>query len=673
VVSTSLKCIVMVDNLPVVPESKLERLKKHVTSSPAMLAKWGSKPVKVDMPLANGKTKGFAFMEFENPKFAELAAKGANNHKLDKAHTLATTLMNDFQRIVDTKSQYVEPEMEEFKPKENLNNWLMDEAARDQFVIRFQEKTQIYWNDAKRGPIQLIEKDRWSDSYINWSPKGRYLTTYHHQGILLWGGESWGKQMKLQHQRVMDILFSPNETYVITWSYQKGAMIWDLRNGGDNGVLRRHFPDMCERNKYAKFTWSHDEKYVARITKLKNGQDCISVFSLPSMAMVPDKNGNKNQGTILCPGVEDLQWSPSDNILTYWQPETEANPARVIVMQFTVPEKEPHIPQMKVIAQKNLFMVVSCQIFWQPTGDYLCVKVERTNKTKKAKFFNFELFRMREHGKDGIPTEVIKKDVPIVSFSWEPVGHRFGVVYGESSRPDIDIFTMQGKDSQGKNQVEQVGATLAKKSANMLIWAPQGQFCVLAGLQTSNTAALNGTLEFWDMNSMEAMGMSDHLMCTGISWDPTGRYVCSEVSMLDQRTPGGMGHGFNVYTLDGVQLYSMELEQFTRFLWRPRPKSPLDEQEKKKIKKNLHEIGREFDRVDAEADDEMDEEQKQKIAKARAEWSTITDEWTLRRSQEKAKRTAAQGYDSDEDEGQPEYETTYEMVEEVISVTTTEE
>jgi len=196
---------------------------------------------------------------------------------------------------------------------------------------------------------------------------------------------------------------------------------------------------------------------------------------------------------------------------------------------------------------------------------------------------------------------------------------------------------------------------------------------VLAGLQTSNTAALNGTLEFWDMNSMEAMGMSDHLMCTGISWDPTGRYVCSEVSMLDQRTPGGMGHGFNVYTLDGVQLYSMELEQFTRFLWRPRPKSPLDEQEKKKIKKNLHEIGREFDRVDAEADDEMDEEQKQKIAKARAEWSTITDEWTLRRSQEKAKRTAAQGYDSDEDEGQPEYETTYEMVEEVISVTTTEE
>ena len=207
--------------------------------------------------------------------------------------------------------------------------------------------------------------------------------------------------------------------------------------------------------------------------------------------------------------------------------------------------------------------------------------------------------------------------------------------------------------------VVKVGETLENKSANRLFWAPQGQFCVLAGLQSG---ALNGTLEFWDINSMENMGINDHLMCTGISWDPTGRYVCSYVSMADQSTAVGMENGFNIYTLQGVPLYTMQLEKFYQFLWRPRPASPLDDATKKKIKKNLHEIGKKLDSDDAILKNALSGEEKERLDKLKGDWARYTEDWAKSRAKEKVKRTAAQGFDSDEEDDPSDYEITFEDV-----------
>ena len=135
----------------------------------------------------------------------------------------------------------------------------------------------------------------------------------------------------------------------------------------------------------------------------------ISVFTTESdpPMMLLDKKSVK------APGVEDMAWSPTSPELVYWQPETESGPARVILMEF---------PSRVVLAQKNLFNVNTCKIFWQESGDHLCVMVERLGKGKaQKKFYNFEVFRVKE--KD-VPTEVLKMDVPITDFAWEPRGHR---------------------------------------------------------------------------------------------------------------------------------------------------------------------------------------------------------------------------------------------------------
>lgn len=53
---------------------------------------------------------------------------------------------------------------------------------------------------------------------VKWSPMGSYLTSFHKQGIAVWGGAVWKKIMRFAHPNVKFIDFSPNEAYVVTWS-----------------------------------------------------------------------------------------------------------------------------------------------------------------------------------------------------------------------------------------------------------------------------------------------------------------------------------------------------------------------------------------------------------------------------------------------------------------------
>ena len=35
----------------------------------------------------------------------------------------------------------------------------------------------------------------WCELYVQWSPRGSYLTTFHRPGIALWGGKGFEKQV----------------------------------------------------------------------------------------------------------------------------------------------------------------------------------------------------------------------------------------------------------------------------------------------------------------------------------------------------------------------------------------------------------------------------------------------------------------------------------------------
>ena len=79
---------------------------------------------------------------------------------------------------------------------------------------------------------------------------------------------------------------------------------------------------------------------------------------------------------------------------------------------------------------------------WQKSGDYLCVKVDRYSKLKRegneSKFTglycNFEVFHMK--GKQ-IPVDSVEIKENVHAFAWEPVGHKFAIIHGDTQSLNV--------------------------------------------------------------------------------------------------------------------------------------------------------------------------------------------------------------------------------------------
>ncbi len=57
-----------------------------------------------------------------------------------------------------------------------------------------------------------------AEAFVEWSPRGSMLATVHRQGVALWGGQSFGRLMRVGHPGVQRLLFSPCERYMLTFS-----------------------------------------------------------------------------------------------------------------------------------------------------------------------------------------------------------------------------------------------------------------------------------------------------------------------------------------------------------------------------------------------------------------------------------------------------------------------
>ena len=68
---------------------------------------------------------------------------------------------------------------------------------------------------------------------------------------------------------------------------------------------------------------------------------------------------------------------------------------------------------------------------------------------------------------------------------------------------------------------------------------------MIAGLK-----GLNGQLEFISADDLEVLNAAEHFLATEIEWDPTGRYVATAVTAMQQ-----MENGLNMWLFNGQLLY----------------------------------------------------------------------------------------------------------------------
>lgn len=648
--------IIVVDNLPVVPREKFEKLEGVVRKIYSQIGVIKDDGLWMPVDPATQRTLGYCFIEYNTPQEAELAKEKTNGYKLDRAHIFAVNMFDEIEKFMKVPDEWAPPETKPYTPGENLQHWLTDEKARDQFVIRAGSDTEVLWNDARQLKADPVYKRNfWTESYVQWSPLGTYLATVHRQGAAVWGGAStFNRLMRYAHPQVKLIDFSPGEKYLVTYSSHEPSNprdthkvvlnIFDVRTG----KIMRDFKGSADdfaiggSGGFAGVSWpvfrwggGKDDKYFARM-----GKNVISVYETETFALIDKKS-------IKVENVMDFSWSPTDPIFALFVPELGGGnqPARVSLIQ---------IPGKEELRQKNLFSVSDCKMYWQSNGDYLAVKVDRYTKTKKSTYTGFELFRIKERD---IPIEVLElenKNDKIIAFAWEPKGHRFAVIHGDNPRPDISFYSMRSGTNTGR--VSKL-TTLKGKQANALFWSPGGRFIILAGLK-----GFNGQLEFYNVDDLETMATAEHFMATDIEWDPTGRYVATAVTSVHE-----MENGFNIWSFHGKLLYRIMKDHFFQFLWRPRPPSFLSPEKEEEIAKNLKKYSKKYEAEDQDVSLLLSEQEREKRKKLKEEWEMWVSQWKKWHDEEKMERQKLRdGEASDEEE---EYEAKEVEVEELVEVT----
>ncbi|EER29822.1 hypothetical protein CPC735_011400 [Coccidioides posadasii C735 delta SOWgp] len=629
-----LDAFVVIDGLPIVPEESKPKLIKFLLKKLNTVGR--TREDAIFMPLnEKGMSEGFAFVEYDTPEQAIAATKHLHGTPLDKKHTLAVNKLTDIDRYgregrVD--EEYTPPKIEPFQEKEHLRSWLGDPNARDQFAMYRGDKVGVFWNMKNNPPENVVDRDHWTQLFVQWSPLGTYLASVHPQGVQLWGGPQFGKQKQFPHPFVSLMEFSPGEKYLTTWSSRpiqldgppgalsyeeegKNIIIWDITTGKPLRSFVSHElaapagPDgdaaqAKKKVQWPAFKWSADEKFVARMLP---GQS-ISIYELPRMNLL-------DRTSVKIEGVMDFEWSPatvqregvkqSEQLLSFWTPEIGSNPAKVGLMS---------IPSKEVVRTRNLFNVSDVKLHWQSQGAYVCVKVDRHSKSKKSLATNLEIFRVREKG---VPVEVVDslKDT-VINFAWEPKGNRFVLITtgevptGTAVPPKTAVsFFAPEKTKSGAAGNFKLVRTIEKKTSNGIYWSPKGRFVVVATVHSQQ----HFDIDFWDLDfegekpenekdlsaNLQLMKTNEHFGVTDIDWDPTGRYVVSSASAWTH----SLENGYHIHTFSGTTLAEHAVEKFKQLVWRPRPPTLLSKEEQKKVRRNLREYSREFDEEDKYAVD----------------------------------------------------------------------
>jgi len=163
----------------------------------------------------------------------------------------------------------------------------------------------------------------------------------------------------------------------------------------------------------------------------------------------------------------------------------------------------------------------------------------------------------------------------------------------------------------------------------------------------------DGQLEFVDVENKWTQ-QREHYRCTHVAWDPSGRIVATSVV---QPLEGAffkfqMDNGYKLWSFQGASFHDASFENMYQLAWRPRPKSLLDDDQKKQIVKHLRKYERRFaheDKLQEEARlRELSKEKRTQRAKYRA---LVRD----RAAAAKTKRRAAllamrNGVDVDDDQ-----------------------
>uniref|UniRef100_A0A914HAV1 Eukaryotic translation initiation factor 3 subunit B n=1 Tax=Globodera rostochiensis TaxID=31243 RepID=A0A914HAV1_GLORO len=635
------ECCIMVFNIPTISSDRLPKLRNVLAG---VFSIQNTYKYNDNYPLSeDGKTKGFCFLEYQTKEAANAVLAVCDGHRLDKNHTFAAYPFTAVRSMKEPEKDWKKPERQPYVDLGDPWSWLQNPKCLDQFAILYESgqgslRLDMFWN-ARTGEPIVVEnacRDNWSNDLFKWSTHGTYLATMNNDkrnqrlGAVIWGGEKFDKFQRFSHEGVNYMEFSPNEKYIVTYACDQNSnrdnenclRIFEVFTGELKKAFSPSLRSAGRLHDWPFLKWSHDEKFFA-FCRLRG--NCVNVFSTDDF-MLCDNKAIELEGLVCC------EFNPTKNLIAYYCEErSSANaPAEIGLLDVQTRTK---------LRASRTFSVSQSSLFWQKSGSYLAAHTERYQKMVKSKEGEIKYTGTSSHVEifdctdKTFAVQSIQLPEPFVNLAWEPKGNKFCVLVGTGQKVTPLIYRLD----RGKPVPQLIGKIEASNGLNTAMWAPQGGWVVVMGVNTSS-----GVVCFIDANGITEATKAktiEHTSLSQGSWDPTGRYFVT-------CTFGGKSRyetGYRIHSFQGRELRRKAVDSLLRFKWRPRPPVSLPEQKVREVRKSMKQQSTKFEEEDKKELLKVSKEIIEQRKRALEQFSSIRAAASRAHAEERSERIELRG------------------------------
>jgi len=489
-----------------------------------------------------------------------------------------------------------------------------------QLIIREKGGWRLMKQDRKSGKLQQQSATKaCSDADIVFSDDGEYFAVLLEEGMEIYESFGGRKLCYLEHFRVRNVYFSPNNTYIVSYHHRRATdkhgncWVWkwdpssdsnasapaaaandDASNGNAEGeegndeqksskaqggsrvVFQFFLPEFDKKRRPLQF--SDDEFVAARITrnavlvhdarrlhyKSNNIIGKLDVVNVASVVVAPCQQKSSSSPSSSQGQSQTKTQAQNSYLCAVFALPKNNKAATVTIYEYqyalAMNKKSNTSKLFTKIAQRAFFGADHCELLWDATNSYhhnlLAIASSDVDTSGKSYYGNQTLFLLSSRNNFTAKVDISDQG-KLQDVAWHPYGKEFVMIDDHPQK--ITICDFRGQKAHA----------LGHYARNLIRFSGDGRFLWCGGFGN-----LTGEMTFYDYKNIKN---DESLACLGYNTDDACRYFewsPDATSFLTARLYPYMtvDNGFRIYKYNGQRLYEESVERLYQIAYRPNAK-----------------------------------------------------------------------------------------------------